>query len=144
MSWLGRGGKDINFTQGGVGEDPRKEVGKKSPTWQVYVKEGERRLEKRSPFWRLQGRLDKRKDVWRGRKGIRLPFPFWRFSHPLPLFLLPPTQAMFLVKQQLNYRHVTSGNKPWEASVQLIFVIILTGVVQDLSWGLKNQVKVNI
>lgn len=29
MSWLGRGGKDINFTQGGVGEDPRKEVGKK-------------------------------------------------------------------------------------------------------------------
>lgn len=50
MSWLGRGGKDINFTQGGVGEDPRKEVGKKSPMWQVYVKEGEMRLEKRSPF----------------------------------------------------------------------------------------------
>lgn len=144
MSWLGRGGKDINFTQGGVGEDPKKEVGKKSPTWQVYVKEGERRLEKRSPFWRLQGRLDKRKTFGREEKESVSLFHFDGFSHALPLFLLPPTQAMFLVKQQLIYRHVTSRNKPWEASVQLIFVIILTGVVQDLSWGLKNQVKVNI
>ena len=89
----GEGGKDVNFTQGRVGEDPRKEVGKKSPTWQVYVKEGERRREKRSllsppnppaphSFRRLQGRLDKRRDVWKGRKGIRLPFPFWRFFSP--------------------------------------------------------------
>lgn len=43
---MGRGGKDVNFTQGRVGEDPRKEVGKKSPTWQVYVKEGEEAGEK--------------------------------------------------------------------------------------------------
>ena len=60
-----------------VGEDPRKEVGKKS----------ERKREKMSlfsppcpppphPFRRLQGRLDKRKYVWKGREGIRLPFPF--------------------------------------------------------------------
>ena len=144
MSWLGRGGKDINFTQGGVGEDPRKEVGKKSPTWQVYVKEGERRLEKRSPFWRLQGRLDKRKDVWKGRKGIRLPFPFWRFFSPSSSLSFASHAGHVFGQTAVKYRHVTSRNKPWEASVQLIFVIILTGVVQDLSWGLKNQVKVNI